>query len=75
MTELFKIIPFAFWYRKGYKNGSKCLKTRIISLQKERTEVYLLSFLIIRRVVVKKIMISIFVLGKIVLNCSVKNLS
>lgn len=38
-------------------------KTEIILLRKERAEVYLHSFLTTRRVVIKRIMISIFVLG------------
>lgn len=38
-------------------------KTGIILLRKERAEVYLHSFLTTRRVVIKRIMISIFVLG------------
>ena len=48
-------------YSKSYKNKSKCLKTGIISLRKDRAEVYLHSFLTIR-VVIKKIMTGIFVL-------------
>lgn len=38
-------------------------KIGIILFRKERVEVYFYSFLIIRRVVIKRIMISIFVLG------------
>lgn len=48
-------------YRKSYKNKSKCLKTGIISLRKKRTEVYLHSFLTIRRAAIKRIIIVIFV--------------
>lgn len=57
-------------YRKSYKNRNKCLKkTEIISLIKERAEVYLHSFLTIRRVA-KRIMIGIFVLGQNVIKRS-----
>lgn len=46
----------------------------MLSLRKERAEVYHPSFLTLRRVVIKRIMISIFVLRQVVLNRPVKNL-